>query len=88
MVITGAPAGNHLAVGHTTVAVPPDPPFVSQRLIVCPDVGFEKVSVQAFPEVSVNVKLFPVDQSTVLAVVQVVRACVATVVSATGMGEV
>lgn len=74
VVITGAPAGNHLAVGHTTVAVPPAAPLVSHRFIVCPEVGFENVSVQAFPEVKVKVNEFPVDQSTVLAVVQVVSA--------------
>lgn len=74
VVIVGAPAGNHLAVGHTTVAVPPALPFVSQSVIDWPDAGLEKVRVQALPEVSVRVKLVPVDQSTVRAVVQVLSA--------------
>lgn len=84
VVIVGVVPPGHLGVdAHVAVAVPPADPFVIHITIVCPEVGFENVKSQALPDVSVTVKALPVDQSTVLAVVQVESACVATVVWAT-----
>lgn len=70
VVIVGAPAGNHLAVGQTKVAVPLlAESLLNQMSFLAPAVGFEKVNVQALPEVNLRVKHGAVDQSIVRAVV-------------------
>ena len=74
VVIVGAPAGNHFAVGHTTVAVPPEAPLVSHKVKACELLGLEKVSVHASPLVKVSVKQFPFAKFIVAAVVQVESA--------------